>query len=83
MMKPMMVSSTTAVAMPSRIDVGVPRCHFEMPSAVTIETREASIPTERSMPPEIMTMVMPTATMPGTPTCWRMFSRLTGLMKVG
>ena len=30
-----------------------------------METREASIPTERSIPPEIMTIVMPTATIPG------------------
>ena len=54
-----------------------------MPSAVTMETREASMPTERSMPPDIMTIVMPTATIPGTPTCCRIFRRLTGLMKVG
>ena len=54
-----------------------------MPSAVTMDTSEASMPTDRSMPPEIMTSVMPTAMIPATPTCWRMFSRLTGLMNVG
>ena len=30
-----------------------------------------------------MTIVMPTAMIPGTPTCWRMLSRFTGLMNVG
>ena len=34
-----------------------------------IDTSEASMPTERSMPPDIITMVMLTATMPGTATC--------------
>jgi hypothetical protein len=29
-----------------------------------------------------MTIVMPTAMIPGTPTCCRMFSKFTGLIKV-
>src|SRR6516225_7914413 len=78
-----MVSSTTAVRIPKRMEGTTPRCHFDIPVAVTIDTNEASIPTERSIPPEIITIVMPTATIPGTPTCCRMFSRFTGLIKVG
>ncbi len=60
MMKPISVSSTTAVITPAAMEPTTPKCHFEMPRAVTMDTREASMPTERSMPPEIMTSVMPT-----------------------
>ena len=69
MMNPMIVSRTTAEATPRRIDGHTPRCHCEIPSATTIDTSEASMPTERSMPPEIITMVMLIATIPGTATC--------------
>ena len=69
MMNPMMVSRTTADAMPSMIAGHTPRPHLEMPSATTIDTSEASMPTERSMPPDIITMVIETATIPGTATC--------------
>ncbi len=69
MMNPMIVSSATAEATPSRIDGPTPISHFEMPSATMIDTRDASMPTERSMPPDIITMVMLTATMPGTAIC--------------
>ena len=41
------------------------------------------MPTDRSIPPAIMTMVIPTATIPGRLTCWRMLRRFTGLRKVG
>ena len=55
-----------------------------MPMATMIETSEASMPTERSMPPEIITIAhADTAMMPGTATCCRMLTMLTGLMKVG
>ena len=83
MMNPIIASSTTADRTPSRIDAATPRCHCEMPSATTIDTNEASMPTERSMPPEIITIVMLMATIPGTETCWRMLTMLIGLMKVG
>ena len=69
MMNPMTVSRTIADATPRRIDGPTPNCHLEMPSDTMIDTSEASMPTERSMPPEIITMVMLTATMPGTATC--------------
>ena len=69
MMNPMMVSSTIADTTPRRIEGPTPRPHWEIPSATMIETSEASMPTERSMPPEIITIVMLTATMPGTATC--------------
>ncbi len=83
MMKPMMVSRATAEPMPSRIDGPTPRPHLEMPSDTIIDTSDASMPTDRSMPPDIITMVIETATIPGTATCCRMLTMLTGLMKVG
>jgi hypothetical protein len=69
MMNPMAVSRTTADVTPRRIDGPTPRCHWEIPSATMIDTSEASMPTERSMPPDTITMVMLIATIPGTATC--------------
>ena len=83
MMNPIIVSRTTAESIPSRIAGPTPSPHWEMPIATTMETSEASMPTERSMPPEIITIVMLTAMMPGTATCWRMLKMFTGLMNVG
>ena len=59
MIQPISVSSTTAARIPAAMEPTTPKCHFEMPEAVMMDTREASMPTERSMPPEIMTSVMP------------------------
>jgi len=69
MMNPITASRTIAETTPRPIDGHTPSPQLEMPSATMIETSEASMPTERSMPPEIITIVMLTATMPGTATC--------------
>ena len=83
MMKPMAPSSTIAEATPRAMEGTTPSPQREMPIDTTIETSEASMPTDRSMPPEIITIVIETAMMPGTATCCRMLRMFTGLMKVG
>ena len=44
---------------------------------------DSRLPTERSMPPIMMTMVMPSATMPLMVICWAMTETLLNVLKLG
>ncbi len=51
--------------------------------AVSVAARASTEPTERSIPPEMTTAVMPTARMPFSATCLRMSVRFPMSRKTG
>jgi hypothetical protein len=56
---------------------------FLMPKATKTETKAMILPTERSMPPVMITNVMPIEIIVSTEICRRIFSRLSFSMEPG
>jgi hypothetical protein len=71
---------TTPAKTGARIAIGRPE-----PASLTASTlvKDITEPTERSMPPEMMTMVMPTDKRPSTAFCLTMLSRFSEVRNSG